>query len=51
MKKKNKNDKRKKPILFENMTINQIDVNEIIARYSFDQKFKQYYMMKLNTFM
>ena len=50
MKKKNKNDKRKKPIIYENIQINQYDVNEIIARYSFDSKFKQYYIMKLNSF-
>jgi len=43
-----KNDKRIKPIFYENMLINPIDVNAIIARYSFDASFKQYYATKLN---
>ena len=36
-----KNDKRIKPIFYENMMINSIEVNAIIAKYSFDKEFKK----------
>ena len=45
-----KNDKRIKPIFYEDVSIDFFLVDAIIAKYSFDKEFKKYYKMKLDKF-
>ena len=43
-----KNDKRIKPIFYENVIFDNCLENAIIAKYSIDKEFKKCYIMKLN---